>query len=203
MLVKICGITRLDAARVAVDEGADFIGFVFAPSSRQIEPKKAREIARQLPPTIKKVGVFVNETKEQIEIIARQVKLDYIQLHGDETATFAENLSLPVIKALTVSDQLIFDLSHFPASYFIVDSPGKNYRGGSGETFDWSKLKKLNINLDKVLLAGGLNEKNIASAIQLINPAGVDVSSGVESNGKKDLIKIKQFINLAKERTTI
>ena len=147
--------------------------------------------------------MFVNETKEQIEIIARQVKLDYIQLHGDETATFAANLSLPVIKALTVSDQLIFDLSHFPASYFIVDSPGKNYRGGSGETFDWSKLKKLNINLDKVLLAGGLNEKNVTSAIQLINPAGVDVSSGVESNGNKDSTKIKQFINLAKERTTI
>src|SRR5699024_7209750 len=116
MLVKICGISTLEAAQVAADEGADLIGFVIAPSTRRIEK------------------------------IAQEVGLDYIQLHGDETAEFARELSLPVIKAININDTLIFDLNQFPATYFIIDSPGKKHRGGSGETFDWNALTQTNIN---------------------------------------------------------
>ena len=108
---------------------------------------------------------------------------------------------MPIIKALTVNKDLIFDLNHFPADYFIIDSPGKSFRGGSGEIFDWSQLTDLDIDLAKVFLAGGLNEKNIKLAIETVKPIGVDVSSGVETNGEKDISKIKQFIKQAKERT--
>ncbi len=198
MLVKICGITTLAEALIVADEGADFIGFVFAPSTRYIDPFQAQEIAKELPASLKKVGVFVNETKANIEAIANQVGLDYIQLHGDETAEFASSLPLPVIKALTVSDTLVFDLNHFPADYFIIDSPGKKYRGGSGKTFDWRALTQMPINFDNIFLAGGLNEKNVNLAIQTVSPIGVDVSSGVESNKKKDALKITEFIKQAK-----
>src|SRR5690625_3386454 len=96
MLVNICGISTLEAAQVAADEGVDLIGFVVAPSTRRIEPSKAKEIVNNLPNSLKTVGVFVNETKTNIEKIAQEVGLDYIQLHGDETAEFARELSLPV-----------------------------------------------------------------------------------------------------------
>lgn len=201
MLVKVCGITTLEAAQAATSASADFIGFVFALSSRQIDPLKAKEIADQLPASVKLVGVFVNESILTIEKTANQVGLDYIQLHGDETAEFASELSLPIIKALTINDKFAFDLNHFPADYFIIDSPGKKFRGGSGKTFDWQQLTELNINLDKVFLAGGLNEKNVKLAIDTVKPIGVDVSSGVETNGEKDPSKIKVFLNQAKERT--
>ncbi len=195
MLVKVCGITTLEAAKVAANELADFIGFVFAPSTRYIDPVNASKIAKELPASVKKVGVFVNESKANIEKNASLVGLDYIQLHGDEQAEFASELSLPIIKALNVNDKLISDLNHFPADYFIIDSPGKKYAGGSGETFDWGQLTDLNIDLDKVFLAGGLNENNVKLAIDTVKPIGVDVSSGVEVNGKKDTFKIKEFIS--------
>ncbi len=198
MLVKVCGITTLEAAQTAANNSADFIGFVFASSTRQIDPLKAKEIAKELPTSIDKVGVFVNESIVNIERIASLVGLDYIQLHGNESAEFASELSLPIIKALNINNELTSDLNHFPADYFIIDSPGKKYAGGSGVTFDWSELTNLNIDLNKVFLAGGLNEKNVKLAIETVNPIGVDVSSGVETNGKKDILKITEFIKQAK-----
>src|SRR5699024_2411285 len=120
---------------------------------------KAKEIVNNLPSSLKTVGVFVNETKTNIEKIAQEVGLDYIQLHGDETAEFARELSLPVIKAININDTLIFDLNQFPATYFIIDTAGKTHRGGSGETFDWNAHTQTNINFSNVLVAGG---KNIA-----------------------------------------
>src|SRR5699024_5228611 len=119
---------------------------------------------------------------------AQEVGLDYIQLHGDETAEFARELSLPVIKAININDTLIFDLNQFPATYFIIDSPGKKHRGGSGETFDWNALTQTNINF-----------RNVFLAIQTVSPIGIDVSSGVESNQIKDHLKIKEFIKQAKQ----
>src|SRR5699024_11149893 len=154
MLVKICGISTLEAAQVAADEGADVIGFVFAPSTRRIEPSNARAIVNNLPSSLKTVGVFVNETKTNIEKIAQEVGLDYIQLHGGETAEFARELSLPVIKAININDTLIFDLNQFPATYFIIDSPGKKHRGGSGETCDWNNLTQTYVNYSNVYLSG-------------------------------------------------
>src|SRR5699024_11057966 len=128
-----------------------------------------------------------------------EVGLDYIQLHGDETAEFARELSLPVIKAININDTLIFELNQFPATYFIIDSPGKKHRGGSGETFDWNALTQTNINISNVFLAGGLDEENDNLAIQTVSPIGVDVEGEVRSNEVTDQLKIKEFIKQAKQ----
>src|SRR5699024_7792400 len=169
------------------------------PSTRRIEPSKAKEIVNNLPSSLKTVGVIVNETKTNIEKIAQEVGLDYIQLHGDETAELERELSLTDIKAINSNDTLLLDITKFLATYFIIDSPGKKQRGGSGETFYWNALTQTNINFSNVFLAGGLNEKNVNLAIQTVSPIGIDVSSGVESNQIKDHLKIKEFIKQAKQ----
>lgn len=194
MLIKICGITSIEMAKVAEDAGANMIGFVFAPSSRNVTAKKAREIAGSLSHGVKTVGVFVNESKEAIERIANLVSLDFIQLHGDESPEFAASLSRPVIKAFTIDDVTDETLATYPAQYFLIDSPGTTYRGGSGKTFDWDRLRNRNIDKKKLILAGGLDAKNVQEAIRIAQPAGVDVSSGVETDGEKDADKINQFV---------
>lgn len=199
MKVKICGITTSDMAKTVVEAGADFIGFVFAPSKRQITAEAAHNIASQLPSDIKKVGVFVNETKENICQIAEIVGLDYIQLHGDEPASFANSLPYPVIKAFSIDDITDEIIQSYPYDYLLIDSPPTTYRGGSGTAFNWETLKKYKIPMEKLLLAGGLSIDNVGDAKTNINPAGVDVSSGVETAGVKDPEKIRQFISLAKK----
>lgn len=198
MLVKICGIQTIESAQVAVESGADLIGFVFAPSKRQITPEKAAQIAAILPTSIKKVGVFVNDTQANIKTIAEHVGLDLIQLHGDETPEFAEQLPYETIKAFSIDNVHADTLKQYNCQYYIIDSPPTTYRGGSGETFDWQLTAGLNINPNTFILAGGLSADNIQQAIQAVRPAGVDVSSGVETAGQKDHDKIKQFIANAK-----
>jgi len=198
MLVKICGIQTVEAAQVAVEAGANFLGFMFAPSKRQILPEKAMHIAATVPSHVKKVGVFVNESKETIIHIAKQVGLDMIQLHGDETAEFTNTLPYETIKAFSIHDAHTETLQSYTCNYYIIDSPPTTYRGGSGETFDWNLATQLNIDPEKFILAGGLSANNIEQAIQTVQPTGVDVSSGVETNGQKDHLKIKQFIAKAK-----
>lgn len=194
MLIKICGIMSSEMALVAERAGADLIGFVFAPSSRQLAPERAAEIAGVLSPATKKVGVFVNESREEIERIAAIVGLDYVQLHGDESMEFAESLSLPVIKAFTIGEVSDEELANYPADYFLLDSPGTTYRGGSGIPFDWGQVSSRKFDREKFILAGGLTADNVTEAIELARPAGVDVSSGVETAGEKDADKIKAFI---------
>lgn len=198
MNVKICGITTIEDAKVVAEAGADFIGFVFAPSKRRIQPVDAKIIARQLDPSLKKVGVFVNESIENMKQIAETVGLDYIQLHGDEPKEIAAALPLPVIKAFSIDQVTADNLHAYPCEYFLIDSPGDKYRGGSGRTFDWTTLEELGIDLGKCILAGGLSAENVKEAISIANPSGVDVSSGVETNGNKDITKIKQFVHHAK-----
>lgn len=198
MLVKICGITTKAAAKEAYNSGADFIGFVFAKSKRKITPDDAAQISRILPSTIKKVGVFVNETKENILAIAKQVGLDVIQLHGDEPAELAEELPYQVIKAFQVKKETLATIGAYPCDYYLLDSPIGTYRGGSGKTFDWDLVSETNINPEKIILAGGLSPNNVKQAIATTKPVGVDVSSGVETDGKKDLTKISAFITAAK-----
>lgn len=198
MLVKICGITSKEAAQQAIDSGADMIGFLFAPSKRQLSSERAAEISVSLPTTVKKVGVFVNESFENIVQTAEQVGLDFIQLHGDEPPAFAEELPYPIIKAFAMDKGKIDDIQAYPCDYYLIDSPIGPNRGGNGTSFDWKQLTDSSLNSKKVILAGGLNPKNIQSAISIAEPAGVDVSSGVETNGQKDLSKINQFISNAK-----
>lgn len=199
MLIKICGIQTIEAALIAEREKADFIGFVFAPSSRRISPNEARKIAKRLNSSIKIVGVFVNESADNIKHIADYVGLDYVQLHGDETAKFAKSLGLRVIKAFTFHEKIENDIKQFPADYYIIDSPGEKYRGGSGKTFNWDDFDNTSTYLKKTFLAGGLNETNISQAIKKTNPIGVDVSSGVETHGEKDSKKIINFIKNARK----
>lgn len=199
MNVKICGITTLSAAKVVEKSGADFIGFVFAPSSRSITVENAAKITSQLSPNLKKVGVFVNEPIEAIEAIATKVGLDIIQLHGDEPEAFAKKLSYPVIKAFSIDKVEPNQIRNYPAEYLLIDSPGEDYRGGSGKTFSWELLDELDIPREKLILAGGLSSENINQAIKLVRPFGVDVSSGVETNQQKDHEKITSFITHAKQ----
>lgn len=194
MLVKICGITTSEAAEAAAAAGADFIGFVFAASRRKITPESAKMIARSLSSSVKTVGVFVNETVEQMVNIAEYVGLDYLQLHGDEGEAVSKQLPRPVIKAFSVKDKSIKNIMNYPCDYYLIDSPG----GGTGKSFDWKLLDKFNLDASKLILAGGLNPENVQEAIRVVKPAGVDVSSGVETNGAKDIKKIKQFIHAAK-----
>ena len=194
MFVKICGITTSEAAEAAAAAGADFIGFVFAASRRKITPERAKMIAKSLSSPVKTVGVFVNETVEQMVNIAEYVGLDYLQLHGDEGEAVSKQLPRPVIKAFSVKDKSIKNIMNYPCDYYLIDSPG----GGTGKSFDWKLLDKFNLDASKLILAGGLNPDNVQEAIRVVKPAGVDVSSGVETNGAKDIKKIKQFIHAAK-----
>lgn len=203
MKVKICGITGLTTAIAAVDYGADALGFVFAESKRKITEVKAKEIITHLPREILKVGVFVNEAKEKIEEVASSVGLTHVQLHGDETPAFCESLSYPVIKAISIYDEKsLKSIENYKCEYVLIDGPKGQYRGGNGLSFDWNCISAGDLKDKKVILAGGLHEENVEEAIKLIKPYMVDVSSGVESEGKKDLNKIQSFIIKAKGSQT-
>lgn len=199
MQVKICGIRTKEAAEAAVQAGADFIGFVFAESKRKITPERAAEIARGLPKEVKKVGVFVNEQPKRMIEIAYQVGLDFLQLHGDESEDVARELPFKIIKAFPAEPANLKNIQKYPCEYYLIDSPRGKYHGGSGKTFDWNLINELDLDNSKLILAGGLTAENVRHAIDVVNPIGVDVSSGVETNGEKDLMKIKQFIKKAKE----
>jgi phosphoribosylanthranilate isomerase len=196
--VKICGIRDLHTAQYAIESGADAIGFVFAKSKRRISIEEAKMIAASLPPQILKIGVFVNESKEVLEKTFEEVGLTHLQLHGDETAEFCKSIRYPVIKAIRVqSENDLMSFSQYECDYILLDSPYGPYRGGNGTTFDW-KLFQNRIFQKKLILAGGLTIENVNEACELVHPVMVDVSSGVETDGVKDLAKIEQFINKAK-----
>jgi phosphoribosylanthranilate isomerase len=186
-------------ADVAKESGADLIGLVFANSKRQVDSTTAREISRQVP-GIGKVGVFVNAPLAEVQDIARQCKLDYVQLHGDESAAYCRQLALPVIKAIRPEAATIQAINDYPAEWILVDSYSQGRFGGSGVPFGWSDFQKVRQKITKsVIIAGGLHADNVKEAIQLLAPDGVDVSSGVECNGTKSAAKIKQFISAVRE----
>lgn len=197
VLVKICGLTTYQDAIATTEAGADLIGFVFAQSKRQVTVEQVDQIQRQLPDYVKKVGVFVDTPIHIVNQIARLVRLDYVQLHGRESVSTCLKSEVPVIKALSLqtADSLEQVLDYLPVvDYLLLDGP----KPGSGQTFDWRLIESIPLARDKMILAGGLTADNVDRAIQEASPIGVDVSSGVETNGKKDLIKIKQFIQIAK-----
>ncbi|MFE4811085.1 N-(5'-phosphoribosyl)anthranilate isomerase [Peribacillus simplex] len=200
MLVKICGIKTLAAAQTAVSSGADFIGFIFAESSRKVEPEIVGEFGANLAGQVKKVGVFANQTEQEVIKSAEIAGLDYIQLHGNESASFARRMPLPVIKAFAVnSEKDLENIHEYPADYLLVDLPKSS--SGKGMTLDWDMIRKADLPLGKVILAGGLTPENVGKAIKAVSPFAVDVASGVETNGLKDAVKINAFINEAKYTT--
>lgn len=199
--VKICGITNLEDALISVKFGADALGFNFYQKSpRYITAEKALEIVEKLPKNVFKVGVFVNETLENIISIAEIAKLDAIQLHGEETPNFAQELKektdLEIIKAFRVSS--VFkpeDVLQYQTDAVLLDAYNPKEHGGTGETFDWSIAKEVKKIFPKMYLAGGLSPDNAANAIFEVKPFAVDVCSGIESiKGKKDKDKVEAFL---------
>ncbi|MED3052561.1 phosphoribosylanthranilate isomerase [Bacillus thuringiensis] len=201
MKVKICGITDVETAKSACEYGADALGFVFAESKRKITPKRAKEIIQELPANVLKIGVFVNESVEVIQKIADECGLTHVQLHGDEDNHQIRRLNIPSVKSLGVtSESDMKNAQGYEADYILFDSPKEKFHGGNGKTFSWELLGHIPKELQKkTILAGGLNALNIEEAIRIVRPYMVDVSSGVETEGKKDVEKIKQFIIKAKE----
>jgi phosphoribosylanthranilate isomerase len=198
--VKICGITNIDDALAAVDYGADALGFVFYHKSpRCVTSEKAREIIGQLPPFISTVGVFANETPEKIKEILEFSGIDILQLHGDEPPDTCY-IWHRVIRALRVRDFAdLKPLGVCRVSAFLLDTYSAESYGGTGQTFNWDIAVEAK-RFGRIILSGGLNPDNIEKAIRWVRPYAVDVSSGIEEEkGKKDLKKMREFIELAKK----
>jgi phosphoribosylanthranilate isomerase len=197
--VKICGITNLDDALFCEKLGADALGFIFYDKSkRYIQPNSARDIIKMLSPFILKVGVFVNETPENINSISKLAGLNIVQLHGDETPKQIAEINLPTIKAFRVSDDFDFDiLNDYKNCYFLLDTYSSKQFGGTGKTFNWNIVPE---HLKgKIILSGGISSSNIQRIIKEVNPYAIDVSSSVEEYpGKKSEIKLKEFFNILK-----
>jgi phosphoribosylanthranilate isomerase len=197
MFVKICGITNEDDALFAVAMGADAVGFVFAPSPRQIAPQKVYDITRRLPPEILTVGVFRDELPSRVIETVNRAGLKAAQLHGHESpamvAEVAEQIRW-VIKAVVAGTTDARRTKEFGTDLILVDAPSP----GSGNLFDWSLLGEI-AEGPRLILAGGLDPDNVATAVRKVLPWGVDVSTGVEkSPGRKDPMKVKSFIERAR-----
>ncbi|OIU71385.1 phosphoribosylanthranilate isomerase [Rossellomorea aquimaris] len=193
--VKVCGIREQEEAKWAADAGADAVGFVFAESKRRVTLEKAAAIADSLPKDILKIGVFVNASTSELQHAMDVVKLDYVQLHGDETPEFCSGLHIPFIKAISIREKRdLKSLERYGSGLLLVDSGKGPFRGGNGTTFDWEYLSDYESHKDRLILAGGLRKENVKEAIKKTKPFMVDVSSGVERDGRKDRKMIKAFI---------
>ena len=189
--VKICGLSTEEAVETAVSAGADYIGFVFAPSKRQVTLDQAAELAKIIPSDVKKVGVFVSPSRVELLEAIDKVGLDLVQVHGQVEDDVFENLPCVSIQAVQVDGE--GHVPHSQADYLLFDAPV----AGSGQTFDWGQMDTTELS-QSFFIAGGLNEDNVEEAIQHFTPFAVDVSSGVESNGQKDHEKIRRFIERVK-----
>ena len=196
MIVKICGITRAEDARLAASLGATAIGFIFWPSSpRAISPLRARAIVDALPASVTTVGVFVNAGRDEIEAAADEANLQAVQLHGDETPDLARSLSRRVIKAITLAGDIDERVNEWPGTMLLLDAHDAAKRGGTGRVIDWDRAAAI-ARAHDIILAGGLGPANVADAVARVRPAGIDVSSGVESSpGIKDPGKLRALFD--------
>ncbi len=197
MFVKICGITNEDDALFAVAMGADAVGFIFAPSTRQVAAQQVYDITRRLPPEILTVGVFRDEHPDRVIDIVHRAGLKAAQLHGFESPDMVADVAAQVrwvIKAVVAGSRDAARANQFGTDLILVDAPSP----GSGQVFDWSLLADLPEG-PRYILAGGLDPDNVGLAVSTANPWGVDVASGVERNpGRKDPLKVKAFIERAR-----
>jgi phosphoribosylanthranilate isomerase len=210
--IKICGIKDEAHALAVAEAGADFIGLVFASSPRQVTPAQAEKIVSALKKTkttTEVVGVFVNTPASKVNKIANLCHLDWVQLSGDEPWGYCRDLTTPVIKVIRVSrhhkpEQVCADLTYGTKiiktrkHLFLLDANVREKYGGTGRTFDWNLAKPIAEQFT-VIVAGGLTPKNVSEAIMITSPWGVDVSSGVETRGIKDMAKIKKFIETVRK----
>jgi len=194
--VKICGLKRVEDAKMLNELRPDFAGFIFAPSKRQISLEQALEIRATLDDAIPAVGVFVNEPIENIVAIVESRAIQIVQLHGDEDNTYIEELgkriTLPIIKAVAVKDTADVK-KEYAADILLYDTYQSGVAGGTGKTFNWDLLKEAT---HPFFLAGGLHAGNLEAAIQKVQPYAVDISSGVEKDGVKDFEKIRSVMKI-------
>lgn len=199
--VKICGITSLDDALMAVDAGADALGFVFFDRSpRCVGPEAAARIIAQIPSLVQVVGLFVNAELDFVNRTADSCGLDIVQLHGDESPAYCRLVRRRVMKAFRVRGmESLAAMADYQVAAYLLDAYSPNSYGGTGERFDWDCAVAAK-ERGNIVLAGGLNPDNVASAVAKVAPYGVDVSSGVESSpGRKDPEKVRRFIQEAKK----
>ena len=200
--IKICGITNIDDALTSIDAGADALGFNFVPDTPRYlkDTNAAAKIIEQLPPFITTVGLFVNAAPELIQSIADECHLDMLQLHGDESPQFCQVFNRRVIKAVRIKDESSCShLSNYHVSGYLLDTYVKGVLGGTGVAFDWRLAVKAK-QYGQIVLAGGLDPDNVASAVKQVRPYGVDVSSRVEASpGRKDPVKVRAFIQNVRE----
>lgn len=200
--VKICGLTNLADALGAVEAGADALGFVFhPPSPRFVRPEDAREIVRQLPPFVARVGVFVDAEADRVGEIARRVGLDTLQFHGQETPDYCAGFgAFRVVKAFRMDGAAALGrLKKYEPYAWLLDSYVPGVLGGTGQTFNWDLACEAVRLGGRVLLAGGLVPDNVARAVAAVRPYAVDVSSGVESApGRKDPVRMREFLAAAR-----
>lgn len=206
IFVKLCGITSVADAALAVEAGADAVGFVFWPmSSRRVEAEKAAAISRTLPPFMLRVGVFVDAPAEEMSRVADRVGLDLLQLHGDEPPEALGGLARRALKAVRVGKGFKAEeaLRYGEAAGLLVDTrlPGETMMpGGTGVPFDWTLVRGVREHATFLMLAGGLSPDNVAEALTAVRPDAVDVSSGVESlPGRKDPAKVRAFVRAVRE----
>jgi len=199
--VKICGITSVEDALVAVEAGADALGFVFFEKSpRNLDPARAAHIIATIPPFVQAVGLFVNAPLEFVNSTAEQCGLDLVQLHGDESPEYCRSVLRRVIKVFRVKGpESLATLSSYRVAGYLLDAYHPHLYGGTGETFDWECVVAAK-DAGPVILAGGLTPENVAAAVARVAPYAVDVSSGVEAApGRKDHEKVRRFIAEAKK----
>ncbi len=210
--VKICGIKKEAHALAVIEAGGDFIGLVFAPSQRRVTPDQARKIVstvKQCSETTAVVGVFVNMPARQVDRIANSCNLDWVQLSGDEPWEYCRHINKPLIKAVRIGhdqhpEEIYANLATGAGVLsnqrylYLLDSQVKDKYGGTGITFDWSLARQV-AGRFPVIIAGGLTPENVAQAIEMVTPWGVDVSSGVEASGVKDIAKIRTFIEAVRK----
>ncbi|MEQ1573966.1 MAG: phosphoribosylanthranilate isomerase [Vicinamibacterales bacterium] len=199
MFLKICGITRLADALHAAEQGATALGFLlWRGSPRYVTPEQVGEIVAELPPGVQAVGVFVNEPVKEIQRIARIARITAVQLHGDETPDHAAAIALPILRAVSI-EMAAKEARAWPAeTLLLLDAVDPDLRGGTGMRIDWTRAAE-RARASRIVLAGGLTPDNVEGAISIVQPFGVDVSSGVESApGVKDSTKVARFLQNAR-----
>ncbi len=199
--IKICGLTNLPDARMALDAGADYLGFVlYERSPRHIALGALRRLLERLPSGARAIAVFVNARRDLVESLARDCRLHAVQLHGDECPEDWSGLPVPVWRAVRLPHgRPVPAPDRWPAARYVLDAAAPGRYGGTGRTADWALAAKL-ATRTPLMLAGGLTPENVAEAIRIVAPLGVDTASGVEKTpGKKDFRKVAAFIEAAKE----
>ncbi|HLD56486.1 MAG TPA: phosphoribosylanthranilate isomerase [Candidatus Omnitrophota bacterium] len=203
--VKICGNTNIPDTLKAKELGADFLGFIFCESKRKISVHQAREIMDAVGSFENFVGVFANQPKEEVEAIAKQIGLKWLQFHGDETSRYCKYFTdqqFNVIKTFRIKDPMSLKrIDEYDVTAFLFDTYSREEQGGSGKAFDWLLIGDKPYVHEKLFLAGGLTVDNLSAALKQVKPYAVDVASGVEkSPGIKDYVLLEKFIGMAKGR---